>query len=285
LSPACIDIIGFEMAGTDHKKAVAQELLSQNGLQPAVILVAPQLGENIGSVARAMLNCGLIDLRLVNPRDGWPNPAADAMASGAIVVLEQARVFTSVEEAIGDLHRVYATTARGRDMLKPIVTPRKAAQDIHQFSQSAQRSGILFGPERAGLNNEDLVYADALLMVPLHPGFSSLNLAQAVLLVAYEWFQGQDAPPSRQIDLEQNQPASRNMLKIFFDRLETSLEDNGYFRSPDLRPTIWRNIRNLFLRMEPSEQDIHTLHGVLTAISRKTVTIAPPPSPVNIDNP
>ena len=183
------------MAGTDYKKAVALDIIGNQNRQPAIILVAPQLGENIGAVARAMLNCGLTDLRLVNPRDGWPNPAAEAMASGAVVVLEQARVFDTVEAAIADLQAVYATTARGRDMLKPVVTPRQAVTEIHQHSQIGQRCGILFGPERAGLSNEDLVYADAALMVPLHPGFSSLNLAQAVLLVAYEWFQAQDNTP------------------------------------------------------------------------------------------
>ena len=263
------------MAGTDYKKAVALDIIGNQNRQPAIILVAPQLGENIGAVARAMLNCGLTDLRLVNPRDGWPNPVAEAMASGAVVVLEQARVFDSVEAAIADLQAVYATTARGRDMLKPVVTPRQAVTEIHQHNQIGQRCGILFGPERAGLSNEDLVYADAALMVPLHPGFSSLNLAQAVLLVAYEWFQAQDNTPPRQFDRDRNPVASRDTLRVFFDRLEQLLDQHQYFRSPDLRPVTWRNIRNLFLRMEPGEQDIQTLHGILTVISKRPASIEP----------
>lgn len=262
------------MAGTDLKQTNAQALLEQRGQQPAIILVEPQMGENIGAVARAMLNCGLTDLRLVKPRDGWPNPAADAMASGALAVLEQAQVFHCVADAIGDIQRVYATTARGRDLLKPVVTPRRAASEIMDHTANGQKTGFLFGPERAGLSNEDLVLADALLSVPLNPGFSSLNLAQAVLLVAYEWYQAQDNTADHQFDRTRNTPAPRDMTSIFFDRLEGLLDAHGFFRSQDQRPVTWRNLRSLILRMEPGVQDLQTLHGVLTALTTPS-TIAP----------
>lgn len=258
------------MAGTDYKTATGRMLAEQNQHQPAIILVQPQMGENIGAVARAMLNCGLTDLRLVSPRDGWPNPAAEAMASGAITVLERAQIFTSVADAIADIHYVYATTARSRDMVKPVVTPRIAATQTRTRHQNNQKTAWLFGPERAGLSNEDLGLADALLMVPLYPGFTSLNLAQAVLLVAYEWYQtAADNAEAEALPAPadtQTMPAPRGMLNHFFDRLEQALEDAGFFRSPDLRAITWRNVRGLFLRMAPTSQDIQMLHGILTAL-------------------
>ena len=157
--------------------------------RPVVILVEPQLGENIGAVARAMLNCGLRKLRLVRPRDGWPNPTAEAMASGAIEVLKSAEVFEQTGDAVWDLNRLFATTARQRDLAKKVVTPKEAAKLFFDTNFAGNNMGFLFGPERSGLVNDDIALADYVINVPLNPEFSSLNLAQAVLLVAYEWFQ------------------------------------------------------------------------------------------------
>src|SRR5690242_11782639 len=165
---------------------------------PIIILVRPQLGENIGMAARAMLNCGLSALRLVAPRDGWPNERAQRAASGADVVLEQARVFDTVGEAVADLQHVVATTARNRELTQRIVTARRAGQDMRGWIGQGDRVGILFGPERTGLENDDMVHADTALTIPLNPQFSSLNVAQAVLLVSYEWMAaGDETPPER----------------------------------------------------------------------------------------
>jgi tRNA/rRNA methyltransferase len=169
------------MAGTNHKKPAVTG-------GPAIVLVKPQLGENIGTAARAMANCGLDDLRLVAPRDGWPNDKAVAAASGADSVLDKARLYPNVPAAIADLRRVYAATARDRYMVKRIVTPRLAAAEIAGFLGVGEACGVLFGPERTGLVNDDIALADTVLSVPLNPAFSSLNLAQAVLIVGYEWF-------------------------------------------------------------------------------------------------
>ena len=236
---------------------------------PAIILVGPQIGENIGAVARAMLNCGLEDLRLVRPREGWPNPKAQAMASGADRVLEAARLYPTVEEAVADLHRVYATTARRRDMVKPVLTPRQAVIEIHQQAREQKRSGVLFGPERIGLINEELTLADVLLTVPLNPEFTSLNLAQAVLLIAYEWFQAGDETPGRYTPDTGAQPATREELFGFFGHLEEALDKRRFFKTPQLRPSMVKNLRNLFHRAELTEQEVRTLHGVITALCGK----------------
>src|SRR5437764_14492279 len=175
------------MAGTNHRqKAVTGG--------PAVILVEPQLGENIGTAARAMANCGLDDLRLVRPRDGWPSDKAIAAASGADAVLEKARLYPSIAAAIADLNHVYASTARDRYMVKRELTPRRAAEEMHEFMARDEPCGILFGPERTGLINDDIPLADTVITVPLNPAFSSLNLAQAVLIVGYEWFTARTEP-------------------------------------------------------------------------------------------
>ncbi|MBV9522212.1 MAG: RNA methyltransferase, partial [Alphaproteobacteria bacterium] len=174
------------MAGTDYRRPTISG-------GPAIILVEPQLGENIGTAARAMLNCGLTDLRLVRPRDGWPSQKASAAASGADAVLERARLFDSLAAAIGDLQHVFATTARERDMVMRIATPRQAAGEMRRLMSAGRSCGILFGPERMGLLNDHLSHAETMITVPLNPAFSSLNLAQAVLLVGYEWFTSGDA--------------------------------------------------------------------------------------------
>ena len=238
-------------------------------LPPAIILVEPQLADNIGATARAMLNCGLLDLRLVAPRDGWPNPDAQAMASGATAVLERARVFPDLESAIADLHRIYATTARHRDMVKAELTPSRLAQEIRQKATAGQRSGILFGRERIGLTNEEVAVSDAAVVAPLNPAFSSLNLAQAVLLICWEWRSAGDTTDPRKMVIPDTEPASREQLRIFFERLEKALVRDGFFRVPHLRRTLWRKIRNLFVRAELTEQDIRILHGIVSALEGK----------------
>lgn len=249
------------MAGTDRSRAAT----TAGG--PAVVLVEPQLGENIGACARAMLNCGLSDLRLVRPRDGWPNPRADAMASGATAVLDGARLFATTAEACADLSYVLATTARTRDMAKPSLTPRAAAAELRARMGAGQGAGVLFGPERAGLVNEDVALADAVLSVPLNPAFSSLNLAQAVLLIGYEWYQsGDETPPSVLMD-QSSPPATIATREFFLGRLEGLLEEAGFFYPEHLGPSMKRNLRTLFTRAGMSDQEVQTLHGVLRALS------------------
>lgn len=248
------------MAGTDSSQSP-----SAAGVGPSVILVGPQLGENIGAVARAMLNCALRDLRLVSPRDGWPNPKAAPMASGATEVLAAARVFDSVEDAIRDLRFVLATTARRRDMTKPELTPEEAALEIRGRQARGEPCGILFGPERIGLTNDQVVEADAILTVPLNPGFGSLNLAQSVLLVAYAWYREGKAPP-RPLPEPGSRSATKEELGGFFDHLESALDAVGYFRTPETRPTQVRNLRNIFQRAGLTEQEVRSLHGVVTML-------------------
>ncbi|HEX4111321.1 MAG TPA: RNA methyltransferase [Stellaceae bacterium] len=246
------------MAGTDHRR----EALSGG---PAIILVEPQLGENIGTAARAMFNCGLIDLRLVKPRDGWPNDKAVAAASGADPVLEQARLYGRVEDALADLRHVYVTTARDRYMVKRVMTPRAAAGEMRASMAAGNACGILFGPERTGLFNDDIALGDRVIRVPLNPGFSSLNLAQAVLLVGYEWFQSGDETPPDELVVGHSRPATKEELHRFFGHFEEALAQSGFLRTADKRPGMVRNLRNLFQRAECTEQELRTLHGVITA--------------------
>ena len=234
---------------------------------PAVILVEPQLGENIGFAARAMLNCGMTDLRLVKPRDGWPNEKADAASAGAVAVIEAARLFDTVEAAIKGLHRVYATTARPRDMIKPVVTPRRAAAELHAEAARGSACGLLFGRERSGLDNDEVALADTIVQVPLNPGFSSLSLPQAVLLLAYEWYQAGDETPAEELVMGRTLPAGKQDLLYFFDRLEQMLDEAGFFLVEDKRPGMVRNIRNLFQRQHLTEQELRTLHGMLSALA------------------
>ncbi len=234
---------------------------------PAVVLIDPQLGENIGTVARAMLNCGLTDLRLVRPRDGWPNAKARATASGADIVVDGARLFDSTEAAVADLQRVYATTARPRDMIKAVLTPRAAAAEMRTLADREVRSGLLFGPERSGLNNDDIALATAIITAPLNPAFASLNLAQAVLLVAYEWYQSGDTTPARVLDTGASPPATADEMHRLFAHLEQELEAAEFFIPPEKTPGMVRNIRNLFHRTEPASSEVRTLHGIITALS------------------
>ncbi len=233
--------------------------------RPVIVLVEPQLGENIGSTARAMLNCGLEELRLVRPRDGWPNPAAWAMASGADRVLEKVRVFETLPEAVADLHKIYATTARHRYMVKVELTPRRLAQEIHQHAATGARSAVLFGRERTGLENDEVAMSDAVVVAPLNPEFTSLNLAQAVLLISYEWFQAQSEAPERQLVQKDTRPATQEERHLFFLRLEKTLEETHFFRTEAMRETQWRKVQNLFSRAELTEQELRILHGMLSA--------------------
>jgi tRNA/rRNA methyltransferase len=238
---------------------------------PAVILVRPQLAVNIGMCARAMANFGLVDLRLVNPREGWPRSGAlrkgaFAAAAGAVYLLEQAKLYDTLEDAIGDLNYVWATTAREREQGKRIDPPVTAMQRTAQGIAAGEKHGIMFGPERTGLENDEITLADALITFPVNPAYASLNLAQAVLLTGYEFFrasQGDVLPYPAQQD---SPPAPRNMIISFFEYFEAALEKNGFFRPAGKRRLMQRNLRNIFHRMEMTEQDVRTLRGSLVRI-------------------
>lgn len=236
---------------------------------PAIILVEPQMGENIGACARAMLNCGLTDLRLVRPRDGWPNEKAWASASGADMVLDNARLCATPTEAVGDLNVVYATTVRTRGMIQEFVTPKLAAAQMRAHYTAGHKVGVMFGPERSGLTNDDLTLAEKLITVPLNPSFASLNLAQAVLLIGYEWFQTGETPPDTQLHTGQTRPATKAEMVNLFERLETALDPTGFFTSEEKRPSMVRTLRNALERMQMTEQEARTFHGVITALAGK----------------
>ncbi len=238
---------------------------------PAIILVAPQLGENIGTAARAMANFGLADLRVVNPRDGWPNDKARAAASRADKVIDAVRVFPSVAAAVADLSFVYATTARAREVAKPVVALREAAARLRSFHSQGVGTGVLFGPERAGLNNEDLSLADEILTFPIDPAFSSINVAQSVLLVAYEWrLAGLDkSDAGLPFSLAQH-PAPKDDLYRLFDHLEAALDAVGYFRPPEKRPHMVEALRTLLHRAQLSAQEVRTLRGVIAGLEKRS---------------
>ena len=225
------------------------------------VLVRPQLGENIGKAARAMLNFGLTEMRLVAPRDGWPNPSAGPAAAGADIVLENAQVFDSVAEAVADCAHVYATTVRKRGLIKPVVTPEVAAQEIHH---QAGRTAILFGPERSGLETDDVTLARTILTVPINPEFGSLNLAQAVILVAYEWSKhvALESPPL--VDLDP--PAPQVELEGLIGHLDDMLADTGYFFPPDRVHVTKRTLRTVLTKPAWNANEIRTLRGVLSAL-------------------
>ncbi|USG59460.1 RNA methyltransferase [Sneathiella marina] len=237
--------------------------------QPVIILVEPQMGENIGASARAMLNFGLTELRIVKPRDGWPNERAVAMASRADRVLENARIFDTTAEAVADLQYVYATTARQRDVIKKTSTPNGAATDLRHQSQTGIATGILFGKESVGLSADDVTLADSLISVPLNPEFSSINLAQAVLLLGYEWFQAADDTPDHQI-LNKERPATKAELSYLFDRIERELDARGFF-DPIInrKPVILRNMRTMFQRLGLMESDVRAFQGGVKGLSMK----------------
>lgn len=240
-------------------------------MQPAIILVNPQMGANIGAAARVMLNFGLRDLRIVNPRDGWPNAEAVRNASGALDDEDsggvKCRVFETFTEAISDLHYVLATTARPRDLVKPISTPQQAASEFKTRSEAGQGCGFVFGAERTGLVNDDIALCNGIINIPTNPDFSSLNLGQAVLLCAWEWMRAQDVAHVPDLGIEGSPPVMQDELHNFFGRLEGALEQADFFKAPDLKPTMIRNIRSMFTRSDLTEQEVRTLHGILSALS------------------
>ncbi len=249
------------MAGTDRTQA---PILGG----PRVILIEPQLSENVGAVARAMLNCGLDQMSLVNPREGWPNSKANAMASGATEVLEGVQVFATPEEAVADITNLYATTARPRELTVRVMTPREAAADMRAAHARGEEIGVLFGPERSGMTNDHIALADTVISVPLNPAYTSLNLAQAVLLVAYEWFTTGDETTPDALSMSGTRLAEKQELMGLFDRLETELDNGGFFRAPDLRPTVMRNLMSMLQRARLTDQEVRTFHGMISALTR-----------------
>jgi tRNA/rRNA methyltransferase len=248
--------------------------------KPAVVLVNPQLGENIGTAARAMGNFALDELRLVEPRDGWPNTRAGESAAGADWIIAGAQVYDDLPQALADCHFVYATTARPRGMIKQVITPGEAAGDMHARAARGEKTAILFGRERWGLDNDEISLADVIVMAPVNPDFASLNIAQAVLLVGYEWFKltassiGQATPelPATEgsgLKMPDTRPASKAELGGLFEHLERELDDAGFFKSRNNRRVMVRNLRNLLHRAELSEQEVRTLRGVIASLVRQ----------------
>ena len=234
---------------------------------PVVVLVRPQLADNIGAVARCMANGGLFHLRLVAPRDGWPQRRSWRVASGADRILDAATVHETVEEAVADLHRVYATCPRPRHVAIRQLTARAAAMEVREVGARGLRVGILFGPERAGLDAEDLARADTLVKYPLNPVFDSLNLAQAVMVMAYEWWTAGDATPAVQMVTHGTQVASKGDLEQFLVHLVDQLDACGFLRNAPKRPGMVRNVRHLFERGEVTEQELRTLHGIVAGLA------------------
>ena len=231
--------------------------------KPVIVLVRPQLGENIGKAARAMLNFGLVEMRLVEPRDGWPNPAAGPAAAGADIVLEQARVYASTAEAVADCAHVYATTVRKRGVTKPVMTPEDA---VREMAGATGRSAILFGPERSGLESEDVALARTILTVPINPEFGSLNLAQAVILCAYEWSKHETlTQPTYEELLE---PAPQAELDGLIGHLEDMLEPKGYFLPESRAETTRRTLRGVLTKPGWNHLEVRTLRGVLSSLQR-----------------
>ncbi|MBF0562377.1 MAG: RNA methyltransferase [Alphaproteobacteria bacterium] len=252
------------MAGTDSRHEAAFPPAGSPGAAPVIILVAPQLAENIGTAARAMLNCGLTELRLVQPRQSQVAPKALAASSGADALLTEARLFDTVEAAVADLQRVYATTARRREMTRPVMVPRHAVAELRAYCHRGDRCGILFGPERTGLTNDEVSLADVVIEAPLNPAFSSLNLAQAVLVVSYEWYQsGLGDQPIMELPFHGGRLATRDELFNLFAHLERELIACGFLRVVDKRPSMMRNIRTMFERAGLTAQEARTLHGII----------------------
>ena len=241
--------------------------LSPIGNSPVVVLVRPQMAENIGATARAMANGGLFHLRLVAPRDGWPQEKAWRTASGADRILEAATVHETVEDAVSDLHRVFATCPRPRHIVKPVLTARGAAAEMREICRRDLKVGILFGPERAGLDNDDMAASDALVRFPLNPAFMSLNLGQAVLVMAYEWWMAEDDTPPRTLMTNETRVATKGELDNFIGHLVRELDECGFLANLPKRPGMVRNLRHFYERGEVTEQELRTMHGVVTELA------------------
>ena len=266
------------MAGTDR----SQDLTFR--ASPAIILCEPQLGENIGTAARAMANFGLWDLRVVNPRDGWPNERAVAAASRADHVIDKVRVFATLEEAIADLSLVFATTARRRDVQKPVLGPEEGAQRMISHIAGGAGAGLLFGRERWGLYNEEVSLADAIVTFPVEAAFASLNIAQAVLLMSYEWRRQFDTGEVLPFTGGLDAAAPRSELMGLFGHLEETLDRTGFFKTADKRPTMVENLRAVFARAGLSSQEIRTLRGVISSIDRMHERQRPDRAPPDSDS-
>lgn len=250
------------MAGTDSSQAL------QFRPGPAVILCEPQLGENIGAAARAMANFGLWDLRLVNPRDGWPNEKAIANASKADHVIERVRVFATVEEAVADLTLIHATTARSRDMRKPVLGPEDACRELATHIGGGGKAGILFGREKWGLLNPEVALSDTIVTLPVEPAFASLNIAQAVLILSYEWRRQSGLAQTLPFGENIGEPAPKAEVIGMFEHLETTLDKTGFFTTPDKRPAMVNNLRTMLSRGRFTSQEVRTFRGIISSIDR-----------------
>jgi tRNA/rRNA methyltransferase len=255
------------------------EPVAGEGETPSVILMEPQLADNIGMVARACANFGLDNLRLVSPRDGWPNEKARIAASGANYIIDDARSYETLNDSIADLNWLVATTARQRDLRKPVMTPEQAIVEMRTRIGRGERCGILFGRERNGLETGEVANADALVMIPVNSRFASLNLAQAVLLMGYEWMRGDpgrslgrvttfEKPMAEGVNMGHDRPATKAELAGFFEHLERELEVQGFFNPAHRRPTVVQNLRTLFSRMGATEQEVRTLRGIVATLAQ-----------------
>jgi tRNA/rRNA methyltransferase len=262
------------MAGTDKTRNQVR------APGPIVILSNPQMGENIGTAARAMANFGLNDLRLIAPRDEWPNKKAFNTSSGAHWILEGALVFDDMPSAVQDINFIYATTARPREMIKEVITPEQAGHDMRERVARGEKVAILLGRERFGLSNDEISLADVIVTAPVNPAFASINLAQAVLLMGYEWYRGQAESLGQQtpqlpaldgpgLQLQQTRPATKDELYGLFSHLEEELDRSGFFKTEEKKPAMLRNLRNLFARAELTEQEVRSLRGVISSLTRK----------------
>lgn len=238
-------------------------------LTPSIILIHPQLAENVGMTARAMMNCGLYELRLVNPREDHLSRKAISASSGAEKILHNAKIYPDTQSAIADLQQVYATTARQRHQIKTVYTADKAAQNMSLSLQQNIKCGLMFGPERTGLENDDVSLCDAIINIPLNPEHCSLNLSQAVLLVGYEFFKQTINTPSEQFITNDTRIASKDKLQHFYNFMEKQLENNPHFNIDEKKPRMLRNLRNIFSRRDLTEQELNTLYGIINYLSAK----------------
>ena len=265
------------MAGTD--KTRNQELKPA----PIVVLSHPQMGENIGMAARAMANFGLHEMRLINPREEWPNEKAMITASGANWIVEGAGIFADLPSAVADVSHVYATTARPREMIKEVITPEQAGHDMRARMARGEKVALLFGRERFGLSNDEISLSDVIVTAPVNPAFASLNMAQAVLLMGYEWYReqatslGQSTPELAALEgpglqTPGTRVATKEELHGFLDHLERELDDSGFFKTVEKKPGMMRNIRNIFARRDLTEQEVRSLRGVISSLVRTHLT-------------
>ncbi len=238
-------------------------------LQPVFILVNPQMGENIGACARAMLNCGLTDLRIVDPRDGWPNEKANAMSAGALEIIPPVEVYATVQEAVADCQYILSSAANERDMIKPIITAREAAREMVTRTTAGEKVAVLLGRERSGLTNDEVALTHAMISIPVNADFNPLNIGQAALVIAYEFAQLVLNAPDRVLPTGKTGPANADEFDNFCKRLEEEIDAGGFFKAAEMKPTVLRNIRSLFMRAEPTTQELNTLHGIISALKGK----------------